>query len=159
MLIFLPVVHVQRQARLFSVEALMQVRAQRARVQERDAEQDCQTLLQGLHCTRRIAAPSVRDQSDCRRIRDADPGIGPSDRATAPFWRRWTDNVCAASTNEDGSTDLFIQHESPGKDLESNWLPAPADNFVLMMRMYWPSQKAPSIVDSSWSPPPVQKAK
>jgi hypothetical protein len=28
-----------------------------------------------------------------------------------------------------------------------------------MMRMYWPSQKAPSIVDGSWSPPPVQKAK
>lgn len=62
-------------------------------------------------------------------------------------------------TNADGSTDLYIQHESPGKNLESNWLPAPADNFVLMMRLYWPSQKAPSIVDGTWTPPPVQKAK
>ncbi len=59
--------------------------------------------------------------------------------------------------NADGSTDIYIQHESPGKDRESNWLPAPADNFVLMMRMYWPSEKAPSIVDGSWSPPPVAK--
>ncbi len=61
--------------------------------------------------------------------------------------------------NADGSVDLYIQHESPGKDRESNWLPRPADKFVLMLRMYWPSQKAPSIVDGSWSPPPVQKAK
>ena len=33
-------------------------------------------------------------------------------------------------TNPDGSTDLYIQKDSPGKDKESNWLPAPNGDFV-----------------------------
>ena len=44
-------------------------------------------------------------------------------------------------TNADGSVDLYIQHDSPGKDKEQNWLPAPSDAFVLMMRLYWPKRK------------------
>jgi hypothetical protein len=60
-------------------------------------------------------------------------------------------------TNADGSTDLYIQNQSPGPDKESNWLPAPAGKFVLMMRMYWPSEKSPSIINGSWKPPAVQK--
>jgi hypothetical protein len=63
----------------------------------------------------------------------------------------------ALKTNADGSVDLYIQHESPGKDRESNWLPAPPDKFVLMMRLYWPSEKPPSIIDGTWSPPGVKK--
>jgi hypothetical protein len=61
-------------------------------------------------------------------------------------------------TNPDGSTDLYIQKDSPGKDKESNWLPAPAGDFVLMMRLYWPSEKNPSIINGSWKPPAVKKA-
>ena len=61
-------------------------------------------------------------------------------------------------SNPDGSTDLYIQKDSPGKDKESNWLPAPAGDFVLMMRLYWPSEKKPSIIDGSWKVPPVKKA-
>jgi hypothetical protein len=60
--------------------------------------------------------------------------------------------------NADGSTDLYIQNASPGKDKESNWLPAPAGDFVLMLRLYWPSEKDPSIIDGSWKIPPVTKA-
>ena len=45
-------------------------------------------------------------------------------------------------TNADGSVDLYIQHESPGKDKEPNWLPAPKDKFILMMRLYWPEGEA-----------------
>ncbi|MBR0784128.1 DUF1254 domain-containing protein [Bradyrhizobium iriomotense] len=60
-------------------------------------------------------------------------------------------------SNPDGSTDLYIQKESPGKDKESNWLPAPAGDFVLMMRLYWPSEKNPSIINGSWKIPPVKK--
>ena len=59
--------------------------------------------------------------------------------------------------NPDGSTDLYIQKDSPGKDRESNWLPAPAGDFVLMMRLYWPSEKNPSIINGSWKIPPVKK--
>ncbi|MET4492882.1 hypothetical protein ABIA94_008488 [Bradyrhizobium sp. LA7.1] len=61
-------------------------------------------------------------------------------------------------SNPDGSTDLYIQKDSPGKDKESNWLPAPSGDFVLMMRLYWPSEKNPSIINGSWKIPPVRKA-
>jgi hypothetical protein len=59
--------------------------------------------------------------------------------------------------NADGSIDLHIQNQSPGADKESNWLPAPAGKFVLMMRLYWPSEKAPSIINGTWTPPAVEK--
>jgi len=58
--------------------------------------------------------------------------------------------------NADGSVDLYIQNESPGADKESNWLPAPKDKFILMMRLYWPEETAPSILDGTWVIPPVK---
>lgn len=61
-------------------------------------------------------------------------------------------------TNPDGSTTLYFQRESPGADLESNWLPAPAGDFIPMLRMYWPKTEAPSIINGSWTPPRVVKA-
>jgi len=60
--------------------------------------------------------------------------------------------------NADGSVDLYIQNESPGKDKEANWLPAPKGDFVLMMRLYWPKEQAPSILDGSWKVPEVKEA-
>jgi hypothetical protein len=60
-------------------------------------------------------------------------------------------------TNADGSIDLHIQKDSPGADLESNWLPAPAGKFILMLRMYWPSEESPSILNGSWTIPPAKK--
>jgi hypothetical protein len=59
--------------------------------------------------------------------------------------------------NADGSTDLYIQNESPDADKESNWLPAPKAKFILMMRLYWPKEGDPSIIDGSWVLPPVKK--
>jgi hypothetical protein len=53
----------------------------------------------------------------------------------------------------DGATDLYIQNESPGADKHANWLPAPAGEFILMLRLYWPKDEA---VDGTWAPPPVR---
>jgi hypothetical protein len=63
----------------------------------------------------------------------------------------------ALKANPDGSVDLYIQHESPGKDKESNWLPAPAGEFILMMRLYWPKETPPSVLDGSWKIPEVRE--
>jgi hypothetical protein len=60
-------------------------------------------------------------------------------------------------TNPDGSTDLYIQADSPGPDKESNWLPAPKDRFNLMLRLYWPTSIKPSILDGTWHIPPVKE--
>lgn len=57
----------------------------------------------------------------------------------------------------DGSVDIYIQKDSPGAGRESNWLPAPAGKFILMMRLYWPNEADPSILDGSWTIPPVTK--
>ena len=44
-------------------------------------------------------------------------------------------------TNTDGSVDLYLQADSPGKGKEANWLPAPKAKFVPMMRLYWGPKK------------------
>jgi hypothetical protein len=59
--------------------------------------------------------------------------------------------------NADGSLDLYIQKDSPGKDKEANWLPAPAGKFILMMRLYWPRETPPSLIDGTWRIPGVKK--
>jgi hypothetical protein len=56
----------------------------------------------------------------------------------------------------DGSLTLYIQSESPGKDKEANWLPAPAKGgFNLTMRLYAPQAAA---LTGKWSPPPIAKS-
>ena len=60
-------------------------------------------------------------------------------------------------SNSDGSVDLYIQKELPGPDKELNWLPAPAGKFQLMLRLYWPDESDPSILNNSWKIPPVKK--
>ena len=59
--------------------------------------------------------------------------------------------------NADGSVDLYLQHDNPGSLKEDNWLPAPDGPFVLMLRLYWPTETAPSILDGTWKPPVVEK--
>jgi hypothetical protein len=60
--------------------------------------------------------------------------------------------------NPDGSLTLYIQKDSPGKDKESNWLPAPNGPMFVVMRLYWPTTEAPSVYPlgkGSWNPPPI----
>jgi hypothetical protein len=58
--------------------------------------------------------------------------------------------------NPDGSLTLFASAASPGKDKETNWLPAPAAPFSLYIRCYWPKQE---VIDGKWQPPKVQRVK
>jgi hypothetical protein len=60
----------------------------------------------------------------------------------------------ALKYNPDGSLDLYFQHASPGDDKEPNWLPAPAEDFNLTMRLYAPK---PQALDGRWNPPAVSK--
>ncbi len=61
--------------------------------------------------------------------------------------------------NADGSLTIYLQNESPGKEKDANWLPAPKGKFILMLRMYWPKETQPSILDGSWKIPPVTLVK
>lgn len=64
-------------------------------------------------------------------------------------------------TNADGSLSLYIQKESPGREKESNWLPAPDGPIYLVMRLYWPRTEPPSILPAgqgTWKTPPVRRA-
>ena len=55
--------------------------------------------------------------------------------------------------NADGSLTLHASAKSPGKDKESNWLPAPNGTFSLYMRAYWADK---AIIDGTWLPPKVE---
>lgn len=57
--------------------------------------------------------------------------------------------------NGDGSLDLYFQNESPGKDKEANWLPAPKGAFNLCMRLYAPRSAA---LTGKWNPPAITEA-
>jgi hypothetical protein len=57
--------------------------------------------------------------------------------------------------NADGSLDLYFQQNSPGKDRESNWLPTPAGEFTLTMRLYAPK---PEVLDGRWLPAGVRRS-
>jgi len=61
--------------------------------------------------------------------------------------------------NPDGSVDLYLQADSPGKAKEANWLPAPKAQFIPMMRLYWPKETPPSIIDGTWKPPAITEVK
>lgn len=59
--------------------------------------------------------------------------------------------------NKNGSLTLYFQNESPGKDKQANWLPAPKGDFLPMLRMYWPKETPPSILDGTWTVPRVTR--
>ena len=54
----------------------------------------------------------------------------------------------------DEGLTLAIQHESPGADNESNWLPAPSGSFFVVLRLYWPK---PEALDGRWKQPPLER--
>jgi hypothetical protein len=64
------------------------------------------------------------------------------------------DRTPGLKKSPDGSLDIYIQHKSPGKDKESNWLPAPNEPFYMLFRMYLPKQE---VLNGKYSLPPVRK--
>jgi hypothetical protein len=57
---------------------------------------------------------------------------------------------------QDGALVITFQNQRPGPEVESNWLPAPAGPFNLIMRLYHPKAE---VLDGRWSPPPVRRRK
>ena len=75
-----------------------------------------------------------------------------------------TSMVADMKKNADGSLTVYMQHESPGKDKESNWLPAPDGPIYLALRMYWPTpaSDASSVLPpgkGTWGPPGIVTVK
>jgi hypothetical protein len=66
----------------------------------------------------------------------------PINRYSISAWQK-------LQSNADGSVDIYVQKDSPGTDKESNWLPAPAGKFALILRLYSPNEPAPPIVAGS----------
>ena len=55
--------------------------------------------------------------------------------------------------NTDGSLDIIIQHERPDRG-EQNWLPAPADEFAVTLRLYLPQA---DFLNGTWKVPPIER--
>lgn len=56
--------------------------------------------------------------------------------------------------NSDGSLDIYIQNQSPGKELQSNWLPAPPGLFRVTFRAYQPRE---AILSGKYSLPGIRR--
>ena len=54
---------------------------------------------------------------------------------------------------DDGSLTINISQSTPEADQRSNWLPAPAEDFYLILRVYLPEQ---SVIDQEWQPPGLE---
>lgn len=57
---------------------------------------------------------------------------------------------------DDGSITLYLQKDSPGESLETNWLPAPDGPFYAVMRLYGPE---PEALKGTWTPPQLLRGK
>ena len=57
---------------------------------------------------------------------------------------------------KDGSLTIYVSNASPGKDKESNWLPAPAAKCSLVARVYGPNKAA---MTGQWKLPPLEAEK
>jgi hypothetical protein len=56
----------------------------------------------------------------------------------------------------DGGLTIYIQKHSPGKNQESNYLPAPDGPFMMALRLYWPGDK---VLKGEWKAAQVERVK
>jgi hypothetical protein len=71
-----------------------------------------------------------------------------------PLHRFVIGNRDSLKLDPDGSLTLLVQHDPPALGKVSNWLPAPAENFTLTMRLYWPRTE---IFSRTWKPPRIHR--
>ena len=60
--------------------------------------------------------------------------------------------------SNDGSLTIYLQKDAPAPDKNANWLPAQNGRVYLVMRLYWPREKSPSILPiggGTWKPPVI----
>ena len=62
--------------------------------------------------------------------------------------------LTSLAKDTDGSIPIYIQHDSPGNDKESNWLPCPKGPFMCAMRLYWPKTE---VLEGKWKQPPLDR--
>lgn len=69
---------------------------------------------------------------------------------------RWSigDRTAGLVYETDGSLQIRIQHLRPDGEAMRNWLPAPKEPFMLLMRLYIPQTQ---VVDGTWTPPAIEK--
>jgi hypothetical protein len=65
-----------------------------------------------------------------------------------------SDRTPGLKLQSDGALEIYVQHEAPEKDKESNWLPAPAGEFNLILRVYLPRKE---VLDGTWKVPAVKR--
>jgi len=74
--------------------------------------------------------------------------------ADNPLGRNAVQHPNGLRKDGDGSIVVRLQHASPGKEYELNWLPTPPDHFNLVLRLYWPSR---AVLDGAWRPPLIKR--
>ena len=130
----------------------------------------------GANAPEDIIAPTTRLDGGGRPLSGANKYVLHFDKGKTPpteaFWSltMYNDNLLLVANplerhaagsrdrlaiNPDGSLDIYIQHDSPGRDKESNWLPAPKESFNVILRIYWPKQ---DLLERRWTPPGIQRA-
>jgi hypothetical protein len=58
----------------------------------------------------------------------------------------------------DGSLELLLQADPP-RGREANWLPTPAGRYALVLRLHGARERAPSVLDGTWKPPALGRAR
>ena len=106
--------------------------------------------------TKRTSRITNADGSVVFEMTDAHVPAAWSQLATDIMVSKYFRKAGVPQYNADGSLDIHIQPESPGKDKESNWLPSPAKGAPIgvTMRLYSPK---PQALDGRWVPPAIRK--
>lgn len=64
------------------------------------------------------------------------------------------DRTPGLKVDPDGGLTIWLQHESPGPERESNWLPTQAEPFWFVARLYGPRAE---VLDQRWKLPPLAR--